>query len=328
LTWKYRKEKLFSEFMCYNADILCIQEMDKYTEHWKGLFSKVGYDSVYKQRTRKKSDGCSIFWKSSQFELVDVRYLQFNKLAILSSINRYDEQRMTDNVAVMIALRYRVSGKIFIIANLHLFWDPTYSEIKIEQCFYALQCLHEFQHAIYHKYINDNSISFEDIPFILCGDFNSMPDSSVYQLLSTGSSLITRVVPSMKSSLQDMSQYIILMADDEDTSINEPYKQGEKYQCPFEISTKEIGQCKEQVHFKHNIKMKSTYASLNGKEPVFTNYTENFQGCLDYIWVSSNMHIVSVLKIIDENEASKNKALPSMQYPSDHISLLANVVIM
>lgn len=80
---------------------------------------------------------------------------------------------------------------------------------------------------------------------------------------------------------------------------------------------------KEIITFKNPFgKCKSIHESL-GKEPNFTNYTENFQGCLDYIFHSDNLIVNKVVEPLSKEEASKEKALPSMKYPSDHIVLYA-----
>ena len=38
----------------------------------------------------------------------------------------------------------------------------------------------------------------------------------------------------------------------------------------------------------HSLKLQSSYATILGKEPELTNYTDHYQGCLDYIWVTKD----------------------------------------
>lgn len=79
-------------------------------------------------------------------------------------------------------------------------------------------------------------------------------------------------------------------------------------------------------HFKcinHSLKLISAYGT-----PAFTNYTDDFKGCLDYIFYQKcKMTVESTVPIPSEEELSKNVALPSRVYPSDHISLIADLKI-
>jgi mRNA deadenylase 3'-5' endonuclease subunit Ccr4 len=58
------------------------------------------------------------------------------------------------------------------IANTHIFWDPEYADVKLWQSWVLAQELEKLV-------INRN------LPLVLCGDFNSMTDSAVYEFLSS-----------------------------------------------------------------------------------------------------------------------------------------------
>lgn len=94
--------------------------------------------------------------------------------------------------------------------------------------------------------------------------------------------------------------------------------------CITDNST-EVRDCedpnKEIFICRHKLKLQSAYAFHDGKEPDFTNYTEGFKGCLDYIFFSSELKVYRILKMISEEKAKKYKALPSKDYPSDHVAL-------
>lgn len=64
--------------------------------------------------------------------------------------------------------------------------------------------------------------------------------------------------------------------------------------------------------------------------PECTNYTQDFRDTLDYIFV--NQEFFDVIRIAElpsleclNNE--ENGALPTSQYPSDHLSLLVDIII-
>ena len=67
------------------------------------------------------------------------------------------------------------SRKKFIAGNLHLHFNPEKDFIKFSQASYVLERASEFQrrHSLKEK---------EEIPFFICGDYNSSPISSVMSL--------------------------------------------------------------------------------------------------------------------------------------------------
>jgi CCR4-NOT transcription complex subunit 6 len=62
----------------------------------------------------------------------------------------------------------------------------------------------------------------------------------------------------------------------------------------------------------------------NSNEPLFTNCTRDFLGTLDYIFYTENtLGVESLLELLDESKLRKDTALPSPEWSSDHIALLA-----
>ena len=59
-------------------------------------------------------------------------------------------------------------------------------------------------------------------------------------------------------------------------------------------------------------------------QPVYTNYTPFFSGCLDYIFYDSKELIVSeVIPLPSHEQVIQNIALPSVLFPSDHLALIS-----
>jgi len=91
----------------------------------------------------------------------------------------------------------------------------------------------------------------------------------------------------------------------------------------------------------HGLHLTSSYRSVQGAEPAFTNYTESFKGTLDYIWsTASSLHQlrgapptapsvepISVLGLptAEELTAHSECALPNAQFPSDHMPLVCDM---
>ncbi|KAL5980691.1 Carbon catabolite repressor protein 4 2 [Asimina triloba] len=59
-------------------------------------------------------------------------------------------------------------------------------------------------------------------------------------------------------------------------------------------------------------------------EPLFTNCTRDFIGTVDYIfYTADSLSVESLLELLDEESLRKDTALPSPEWSSDHIALLA-----
>jgi len=99
-----------------------------------------------------------------------------------------------DHIALACLLEERQTGIRLIAANAHIHWDPEYRDVKLVQ---VSLLVHELE-GIADRFTRlpplqhadgTRLISYEDsskVPMIICGDFNSVPESGVYQLLSGG----------------------------------------------------------------------------------------------------------------------------------------------
>lgn len=74
-----------------------------------------------------------------------------------------------------------------------------------------------------------------------------------------------------------------------------------------------------------DLNLYSLYASFGG-EPPFTNYTPDFTGTLDYIFVSENSELkpVGLLEIPGPDSPELSGGLPNSSYPSDHLPIGAD----
>ncbi|KAG4965404.1 hypothetical protein JHK85_040379 [Glycine max] len=66
LDWQWRKRSIIFELGLWSADILCLQEVDRFHELEEELKPK-GYSGIWKMRTGNPVDGCAIFWRNSRF---------------------------------------------------------------------------------------------------------------------------------------------------------------------------------------------------------------------------------------------------------------------
>jgi len=84
------------------------------------------------------------------------------------------EYLIRDCVAVICLLREKSSGEKIIVVSGHLFWDPRANDVKLLQAWWLLKKLEEF------------STKSTGARILLAGDFNSVPGSTVVNLICRG----------------------------------------------------------------------------------------------------------------------------------------------
>ena len=91
LSWDFRKNVIMKEIKQYDADIICLQEVESgqfesfflpelKTAHYYGIFSPKSRAKTMNEQERKRVDGCAIFFKTK-------KYVFFP--SIFDSINQY-----------------------------------------------------------------------------------------------------------------------------------------------------------------------------------------------------------------------------------------------
>lgn len=185
LSWTYRRHNLLRELFSYDADIMCLQEIqaDHYEAHLKPAFVRRGYDGVYKVKSREamgqkgKMDGCATFWKRNMFQLREQFTIDFNTAACMRyfsnplALNRL----MKGNIALVTILDFLDGSGSLCVVNIHIYWDPEQTDVKLFQVNVLMEELEAYLSQI-EPYT----------PLIIGGDFNSTPDSTIYELMSTG----------------------------------------------------------------------------------------------------------------------------------------------
>uniref|UniRef100_A0A7S2S908 Endonuclease/exonuclease/phosphatase domain-containing protein n=1 Tax=Mucochytrium quahogii TaxID=96639 RepID=A0A7S2S908_9STRA len=318
LGWGYRKQLVLKELEHHNADIICLQEIqaDAFDSYIFPELAVKGYDGVFKSKTREsmgrkgKIDGCAIIYKKDKLRMIESKGVEFNDIALKfarsggfhrQNCSARENQVRTDRVLkrlcrdnvsqvclfetipagfqsndVYYAAAKRAGPQKVCVATTHIFWDPEYSDVKFWQTQALLQELGPMIGSM--------------TPVMICGDFNSTPDSQVVEYLGNSS-----VDP-----------------DHPD----------------FEVDPLRILPPANMM--SHGLGLDSAYKSVLGSEPKCTNYTAHYAGVLDYIWFSKNsLTPLNVLSIPDEEtlRGEDNTHMPNSCFPSDHISLCFDVNI-
>ncbi|ESQ52964.1 hypothetical protein EUTSA_v10017643mg [Eutrema salsugineum] len=316
-TWTYRRTNLLMEIFRYGADVVCLQEVQE--GHLEDFLApgldKFGYDVQYKRRTNEvlsgrasTIDGCATFFKRDRFSFVRKYDIEFNKCAqALVEASVPDNQKalaserlIKDNIGLIVVLEPKFSIQqpagpsakhpLICVANTCIDIPEEMKDVMLWQVHTLL------------KGIARVAVSDKNMPMIMCGDFNMVPGSAAHSLVVMGS-----IHP----------QHPDLTVD------------------PFGI-------LQPQSQLVHDLPLVSAYSALSRlpigpgwdkyrrsihrdtNEPVFTICTKDFTGCHDYIfYTGNNLRVESLLELMDEMVVRKNTALPSTQWSSSHIAILA-----
>eukprot|EP00977_Amphora_coffeiformis_P029799 scaffold42806_cov237-Amphora_coffeaeformis.AAC.3 len=201
------------------ADILCLQEVDM--DEIGASLRQLGWEGVETPRQRNgggsgtKIDSCIVYVNPEHWKILEHKVVTFDDLATLSTsesrqgdenhisclatsnLQGLQQSFLRRNVGLIVRLEDIHTGKTFVLANTHLFWNPNFEYVKFCQIHYLLQQARAFR--------------TDGEPFVLCGDLNSKPLGTVYDYLSQGRVDARRVAPwnQMPSSEYDTD-------DDED----------------------------------------------------------------------------------------------------------------
>ncbi|KAG7394236.1 RNA exonuclease ngl2 [Phytophthora boehmeriae] len=315
--WEYRRDGLVREILAYEPDIVCLQEVDHFEDFFEPKLQKAGFVGVYKRRTGETThDGCAIFIKKSKCRIVSSHPIEYF-VEDDPVLNRHNIA-----LAAVVETIERNSGstpKRFVVANTHLLFNPGRGEIKIAQ----LDMLLNFLTTLRQQH---NPM----LPVLLGGDFNLTPNSAIYHYLSTGelnaSGLRRHDISGQNMTKAARKAYL---RDENDRSRH--YGNGTAL-GKFNSHRADRGfrDFWPGTVYSHDFDFSSAYAQSPDKrctgEPKFTIFHTTTKAAVDYIWFTrSSLHCHGVLELIPAGLLFVNGGeLPTMDHPSDHISLVAD----
>ena len=318
-----RMPLILHEIMAYQADLICLQEVDELVFETLLLpvleyFNYQGYHSV--KASVGTREGCAMFWSLQRFQKTAPKDFKTHPVSeLLSSYvapgSEYETSEWKGPVdtvtqlfqkrpdlakvireklghVVQIARLTDHQGNHVIVANAHLFYHPMASHIRLLQCF-----------AICHQLSIERIDNNDNL--IFCGDFNT-------SLRHCGQLMIKKFVP---ENYRDFRQCLNAYKWDRSKQVS-----------------------KEETHDSDFPAMWlpdsfPTLVAAYTEAPEFTHYIERFHGTLDHILVSassdgkslSGFRPVRCGGMPSEEQVTRNVAMPSENFPSDHVCLVSDL---
>ncbi|PVV03881.1 hypothetical protein BB560_001627 [Smittium megazygosporum] len=191
---------------------------------YEGVFWAKSRARTMPEEERKSVDGCATFFKSETFSLYESHLLEFqpsalNRTDFKKSEDFFNRFMTKDNICgfSILQLKDKSPGppQFIIVANAHIHWNPEYTDVKMVQVAMLMEELKKvvskiskISEVIPNTNKNysgtsaggssNNNSGLENVPetdsnyktvnqpcVLICGDFNSTPDSGLYEFLST-----------------------------------------------------------------------------------------------------------------------------------------------
>jgi mRNA deadenylase 3'-5' endonuclease subunit Ccr4 len=157
VNWKYRWPLLRNQLLSQNADIICVEEVDKKGwDNLEGAMDEIGYEGAVQMKLRTTvrrgrrpmGDGVAMFWKASRLEAVDELLVKFADSVQVALLKRFA-------VKVGCVQRHVVVAVTHLKAGLTRKWEG----VRLAQAKDMLKKLRKF--------------SQPGDELIVCGDMNS-----------------------------------------------------------------------------------------------------------------------------------------------------------
>lgn len=296
LSFEARAPRILARLAAIDADIVCLQEVER-PSYWMKQLGELGYYGKFAQRPNDiREVGVATFWKTVKFQMstssisrvIDLNEAGPNMWEARSIEDYNDYQR--NNSGLVMSLCYSKDLR-------------------------AVQRVNDMATTKFSTIIRGPSTVFvPNMPVVIVGNFHAFwdPKLPLVKLRQTKCMLHCMGWPVAQGT--SAPKNFILTGDFNSLPDSQVYAAlaGEKG-----LSGSHAMQLKLATD-----KMKA--AGLDPKvealPPLYTNYTHDFVGTLDYIWYSDEgLEPLAILKLGTEEELKAEVGLPNSREPSDHV---------
>jgi len=190
--WSMRGPKLVEEIVSYDADILMLQDVDHFRDHWQPKLAGSGYDSLYMMKTEykgRRAEGVVIAYKRDNFQLFKSAKIELNKACDMRadiSTEVYDSVQ-NDDVAIIAFLQpwkedYLTSAICVVSAMTSDIPGPQHSLVRALEIEYLTHMIEQANQEF-------------QLPVLLGVSLCDEPSSPAYHILRTGRAPIRPELP-------------------------------------------------------------------------------------------------------------------------------------
>lgn len=321
--WSRRSPLIMREMLDANADIYCLQEVagGAHETQIKRLLSGEYNWHFFGKESRANNGnpiGVSISLRREVFEVISEYKLNLGMDGLFESMLTNQEKKDIESkfgdsffqgpvlkgihtVAGVVHARNRLNDKHVLVANTHLFFHPMGGHIRILQGLCLMRKLAQLRSEI------------SACPsVIVCGDFNSRPDSGSFQVISAGlihaNNQDWQYGKSFRASASNAEQ-----EDDEAAATATDLNVSETETPPIPV---------EGIDLAHSLDV----AHVPCRVPELTHATASFRSTLDYVFFTKeNFEAVegpgtgSSIPQLTNGEVDRMGGLPFDHYGSDHV---------
>ena len=327
LSWAYRKTLILEEIREQNADIVCLQELDRasYDDWFRGRLAESGYKGYFAQKSRAETlgenakfvDGCGTFWKDKKYIQLATEHLVLGRKAVerpgaKASADMLNRVWQRDDIATVVFLENRVTGSRVIVVNAHIFWDPAFKDVKLIQA------------AVMMEEVSKLAERYSKIPAMTNKQTFRFADAD-----SPDSATPNGPAPEMGPSLEyaNSTQIPMILCGDwnsgVDSAVYDLFTQKGLCAKHPDFDGRDYGSF-SRLGMSHDFSLKSSYTAIGEDEWPFTNYVPHFVGVLDHIWFSTNsLRVTGLLGEVDPEYLKRVPGFPNFHFPADHLALVA-----
>lgn len=315
-----RMPLILHEILTYQADVICLQEVDQiiFDTLLKPVLGYYNYQGFYSvKQTAGNQEGCAMFWSLDKFHAAhDNDYYTYSLSRLLECYEKPLEGSSPDwkpHAAVIteifrlrpdlldviktklghvlqIAQLRGLNGSPLIVSNTHLFFHPIAPHVRLMQLF-----------AIAHQLTIEQGS--ESTPFILCGDLNT-------SLKNCAVLLMNRHVPKNHRDYRECFNSFVWNSD------RSQNLEGTNFDFDFP-----------------EIRLPDSFPNLETAYPDypdFTHYIIGFHATLDHILMTpktsaGELRFLRQAEMPTLEQVTKDQAMPSPSFPSDHIAVVADL---
>ena len=208
LKLEYRRQLFLKEIVGYNADIVCLQEVDMkvFDSDLKAVLEtpEQGYRGVIAQKG-SCGEGVACFYRKDRFELLQNFELnigdnipklpEFSKLWQKIASNQKLVERICDRATTLqvgniellcgffnsllqlLLFRTLETDRLVMVANTHLYFHPDADHIRLLQFGFSMLHIQDRLQQLQQEHQ-------KPVALIFCGDFNSVPECGIFKLMT------------------------------------------------------------------------------------------------------------------------------------------------